>query len=204
MMKGIIATVCTAMVFVTAGCGVDTHNNHQSQGLSRMQDPTQDVTYKGPSKKIKQQSNSDIVQGTFGHTHYTRKPGRENVLDARHIPKTDYQALSDIVTRLELTLPDVYDVGTLVTDEYILIAYKTTNHNRNEAAEQVKRTALSVVPNYYKVYISDQPFAQTEIANYKDLGVTTARVHQWLPHLIKRMKEAPQGTSAPKASDNTQ
>lgn len=203
MIKGMIVTACSLLVLTLSGCGIDTHNNHNSKGLERMQDPTEDVTYTGPSKNIKQQSDFDAARGSFGHTHYTRKPGAAYTLDARHLPKTDYQALSDIVTRLELTLPDIYDVGTLVTDQYILIGYKTTNDNRNEAAEQVKRTALSVVPNYYKVYISDQPFAQTDIANYKNLTVKTPQVHQTIEHLINRMKESPQGTSSPKASDNT-
>lgn len=202
MRKRIITATCCLML-IASGCGIDTHNNHQSQGLNRMQDPTQEVTYKGPSKNIQQHSNFDAARGSFGHTHYTRKPGRAYALDPKHIPKVDYQALSDIITRLELTLPEIYDVGTLVTDEYVLIGYKTSNDNRNEAAQQVKRTAISVVPNYYKIYISDQPYAQTEIANFKDLTVSTPRVHQWLDHLINRMKEAPQGTPAPKASDNS-
>lgn len=188
-------------VLALSGCGLDTRNNHHSSGLNRMPDPTQDVTYKGPSKNIQKNSESDARIGAFGFMHYSRKPGREYALSVDHLPKTDYQALADIITRLELSLPDIYDVGTLVTDQYVLIAYKTSNNNRQEAAQQVKRTALSVVPNYYKVYISDLPFAQQDIANYKDLSANTPRVHQWLEHVINRMKEAPQGGVSPRSPE---
>ena len=199
MVKNVFCFFCVAILLFLSGCaGLDHKENQDDQGLSRMQDPVRDVTYNGPPKNIQNNSPSENARGEFGHTHYSRKPGRDHALDVQHIPKTDYQALSDIITRVELSLPDIYDVGTLVTDQYVLIAYKTTNDNRVEAAEQVKRTALSVVPNYYKVYVSDERFAQTDIANFKNLDVSTPRVHQWLENLIKQMKQSPQGTTSPK------
>ena len=205
MIRSFLYILCLAGLFTFTGCaGIDTQNNRDDKGLSRMQDPVQDITYNGPSKNIQTHSEDDVNRGEFGHTHYSRKPGKDYALDAAHLPKTDYQALSDIITRLELTLPDIYDVGTLVTDQYVLIAYKTSSSNRELAAQQVKRTALSVVPNYYKVYISDEPFAQTDIANFKDLDVSTPRVHQWIVNLISQMKKSPQGTTSAKTNETNQ
>jgi hypothetical protein len=184
-----------ALCLSLSGCGLSPTNNHHSSGLNRMQDPTTDVTYRGPAKPIQTHAPDKVEKGAFGYVHYTRKPGATNALDAKHIPKVDYQALADLTTRLELTLPTIYDVGTLVTDQYVLIGYKTDNSNRQEAAQQVKATALAVVPNYYKVYISDEPNISKEIARFKNFSSSAPDVHRWLPSMISQMKKSPQGTS---------
>jgi hypothetical protein len=194
MMKG-RSLLGLALCLSLTGCGLSRSNNHLSSGLNRMQDPTTNVTYKGPTKAIQTHNPEKVKEGAFGYVHYTRKPGATNALDSKYIPKVDYQALADITTRLSLTLPTIYDVGTLVTDQYVLIGYKTDNPNREEAAQQVKATALSVVPNYYKVYISDEPNISKEIARFKNFASSMPDVHRWLPAMIKQMKKSPQGTS---------
>lgn len=192
MKKGMLTASLLAVV-ILAGCGIDLSNNHRSSGAGRLHDATQDVTYNGPSRQIKNHSPSDGAGGAFGYIHYSRKPGREHALSPQYVPRTDYRALADIITRVALTLPDIYDTGTLVTDKYILISYKSDSKNRQQAAAQVKATALSVVPNYYRVYVTDNPTVASEIANFKDLNTNTSNVHQWLDHLINRMKQSPQG-----------
>lgn len=56
---------------------------------------------------------------------------------------------------------------TLVTDEEVLVVYDTNAKDRTETADQVKRTAMSVVPRYYHVYVSDdyQTLAQ-DVENF--------------------------------------
>ncbi|GGH75164.1 hypothetical protein JOD43_000581 [Pullulanibacillus pueri] len=191
MKKLLITALMT--VLTVAGCGLDTHNNHNSSGLKRMQDPTEDVTYKGPSQNIKSHEESDAADGQFGFVHYSRKQGDEHALTAQHMPKMDYKATADIITRQELSLPDIYDAATLVTDEYVLIGYKTTNENRDESASQVRQAALAVIPNYYKVVISDADYASSDIARYKDFNSKTTGVQSWLQNMIDEMQKSPQG-----------
>ncbi|WEG13773.1 YhcN/YlaJ family sporulation lipoprotein [Pullulanibacillus sp. KACC 23026] len=176
-----VAVILGLILTVTlSGCGLSTHNNHLAVDSGRMQDPTTDVTYSGPSPVIQTHEAEDLEKGAFGYIHYSRKPGSENALSSKHIPKTDYQALADIVTRLTLTLPTIYDVGTLVTDQYILIGYKTDNPNREEAAGQVRATARAAVPTYYKIYISDAHNAAADIARYKDYTASSSNSHRLL------------------------
>ncbi|GGE48514.1 hypothetical protein GCM10011391_29160 [Pullulanibacillus camelliae] len=191
-MKKLLAIILFTGTLAT-GCHLDTKNNHSSSGLNRMQDPTEDVTYKGPSHTIQNHSATNAAEGQFGYVHYSRKKGDEHALTAQHIPKTDYQALSDIITRQALTLPDIYDAGTLVTDEYVLIGYKTSNKDREQSASQVRQAALAVVPNYYKVVVSDEANATSDIARFKDFNARTSNVHHWLQAQINQMKKAPQG-----------
>ncbi len=183
-----------ALCVILTGCGLSTSNNHLRTGQNRTLDPTTNVTYNGPSNTL-QQHNSDHVQnGAFGYVHYTRKKGTNNALTGNHIPKIDYKALADIVTRLTLSLPTVYDAGTLVTDQYVLIGYQSDNPDREEAAQQVKAAALSVVPNYYKIYVSDAHNATADLARYKAYSSSSSAVHRWLPAMIEQMKQSPQGT----------
>ena len=190
-MKRLLILMIAALMLT--GCKIDTKNNHQSSGLNRMQDPTEEVTYKGPSKDIKQHEASDAADGQFGFVHYSRKQGGEYALTSEHIPEVDYKALADIISRQALALPDIYDAATLVTDEYVLIGYKTTNQNREEAATQVRQSAFAVIPNYYHVVVSDADNISADIARYKEFNANTTGVHDWLQNMIERMQKSPQG-----------
>ncbi|TCP19134.1 sporulation lipoprotein YhcN/YlaJ [Scopulibacillus darangshiensis] len=159
----------------------------------KSQDPIEDITYSGPPHTTQKLSKDNLDIGSFGYVHYKRKQGAGNAVQQHDIPKIDNRELADIISRLELSLPNIYEVGTLVTDQYVLIGYQSDLKDKKQAASQVKMTALSVVPNYYKVYISDAFDAIERISRYKDLTVQTPRVHKSLQHMINEMKKSPQG-----------
>lgn len=163
-------------------------NAHQ-----KSQQPITDITYTGPPDKTQKHSKSNLDNGAFGYIHYQRKAGTNNALTHDHIPKIDNKELADVITRLELSLPNIYDVGTLATDEYILIGYQTDLNDKKLAASQVKSTAIATVPNYYKVYISDASDAIERISRFKDLSVQTPSVHLSIENMVKEMKKSPQG-----------
>ena len=66
------------------------------------------------------------------------------------------EQVANIISQFSTDIPNVNDVATLVTDQEVLIAYKTDSKNRNLTADQVKKTAMSVVPRYYHVYVTDK------------------------------------------------
>jgi Sporulation lipoprotein YhcN/YlaJ (Spore_YhcN_YlaJ) len=92
-----------------------------------------------------------------------------------------------------LQLPGIKDVGTLVTDEEVLIGYKSTNKDRDAAADQVKMTAFAVVPRYYHVYVSDEKGMIDKIQQYQSLNNDTEEIEGIMDRLIQEMKKAPQG-----------
>lgn len=75
----------------------------------------------------------------------------------------------------------------------MLIAYQTDSKNRNETADQVKKTAISIVPRYYHVYLSDQPEMIKQIEGYSGLDPNSRDIDQILNSTIKEMLKSPQG-----------
>lgn len=135
-----------ASLFVLSGCG-DSPDNDQHTGIldttpTRLNAPSRyyDEDYRG--------ANNDSYN--FGYTRMNSGTG-ENA-DRAEAPTIDREQLADIISRLSNQIPDVNDVSTLVTDEEVLIVYDSDTNNRNATADQVKRTALSIVPRYFHVY----------------------------------------------------
>lgn len=162
-------------------------------GAQQGQDPVTDISYKGPSHKIQKSSPNALHNGQFGYVHYKRDPDAKQSVQHHDIPKIDPAELADIITRLSLSLPDIHDVGTLVTDHDVLIGYKTSHKNRLQSAQQVKMSAQAVVPSYYHIYISDAPTAIDDIARYRNLSVHTPRVQKSIDFMIEEMEQSPQG-----------
>ncbi|WP_181935494.1 YhcN/YlaJ family sporulation lipoprotein, partial [Escherichia coli] len=100
----------------------------------------------------------------FGYTRVHNANGGDD--NAGDTPTIDREQLADIISRLSNQIPNVNDVSTLVTDEEVLVVYSADTKNRNATADQVKRTALSVVPRFYHVYVSDNPSLRQNIENY--------------------------------------
>jgi hypothetical protein len=99
------------------------------------------------------------------------------------------------ISKMATMLPNVTDAATLVTDEEILVAYETDGDNidRFTTADQVKLSALSYVPGWYHVYVSDEPGMIKEIENFSQLDAKTRNIDSYLQGAIKLMLRAPQG-----------
>lgn len=105
----------------------------------------------------------------------------------------DREKVADMIGEYCMVIPNVDDVSTLVTDEEVLIVYDTDSTNRNETADQVKRMAMSVVPRWYHVYVSDNTGLRSNLANYSNIHSTSENAEYGIHQLIKEMLNSPQG-----------
>lgn len=186
-------TISLIIMVLLTGCKAPfTEHRSAQQG----QDPVSDISYKGPSHHVKHSSPNALYSGQFGYVHYKRHPNATQSVQHHDIPKIDPNELADMITRLAVSLHDIYEAGTLVTDHDILIGYRTTQKNRQQAASQVKMAAQAVVPVYYHIYVSDAPNAISDIARYKNSTVHTPRVQKSIDFMIRQMEKSPQGGPA--------
>ena len=88
---------------------------------------------------------------------------------------------------------NVDDVSTLVTDEEVLIVYETDSENRDQTADQVKRMAMSVVPRWFHVYVSDDTSLRKEVENFASLDTDSRDVDDLVDGVVKQMLKSPQG-----------
>jgi Sporulation lipoprotein YhcN/YlaJ (Spore_YhcN_YlaJ) len=169
--------LCLAIVL--SGCGGD---DQKKMG--------QEYKFSKTNVKDENRIGNNKNYGDFG---YMRHMSGDKVKTGNAVPYLNRQKLADMISDMVLQLPDIKDVGTLVTDEEVLIGYKTTNKDRNAAADQVKMTAFSVVPRYYHVYVTDEKGMINKIEQYQALNNDTEDIEGIIDRLIQEMKKAPQG-----------
>jgi hypothetical protein len=138
--------------------------------------------------------NNKNKTSDFGYVRHQKNPIRGNN-NSDHFDAVDREKLADSISKLSSDLPNVNDVATLVTDEEVLIAYNTDSKNRNLTADQVKRTALSFVPRYYHVYVSDDSNLIKNVESYATLSSNSRNVDSLVDQLIKKMLKSPQGNT---------
>jgi hypothetical protein len=146
------------------------------------------------NRNVRNGGNDD--KGTdFGYVRHQKSPvpGDQDEYYLNEMPALDKEQVADMISKMAILLPNVNDVGTLVTDEEVLVAYETDSENRFETADQVKKTAIAVVPRYFHVYVSDDPMMIDEIQKYGQLDANSRDIDQILNATIKDMLTAPQG-----------
>jgi hypothetical protein len=136
--------------------------------------------------------NNKNKAADFGYVRHQKDPTASN-RSSKHYVSVDREKLADNISKMSSDLPNVHDVATLVTDEEVLVAYATDSDDRNETADQVKRTALSFVPRYYHVYVSDDVNLIKNVESYATLSSNSRNVDSLVDQLIRKMLTSPQG-----------
>jgi hypothetical protein len=134
----------------------------------------------------------DDIGTSFGYVRHQKSPvpGDQQL---NEMPALDREQVADIISKMVVLIPNVNDVGTLVTDEEVLVAYTTDSEDRFETADQVKKTAISVVPRYFHVYVSDDPMMIDEVERYGQLDSNSRDIDRIMDTTIKDMLHSPQG-----------
>jgi hypothetical protein len=139
-------------------------------------------------------NRGDKNGANFGFVRHQKSPVPQDVNGNEQRPVgMDREQIANIISRLCTGLPNVTDVATLVTDDEVLVAYQTDSKNRFETADQVKRTAVSVVPRYYHVYVSDNPRMIQSIERFGNLDANSRDIQSIINAQIKEMLKSPQG-----------
>lgn len=131
----------------------------------------------------------------FGYVRHQRNPGMGTKSAKDHYAAVDREQLAKIISQFGTDVPNVDDVSALVTDEEVIVVYETDSKNRNLTADQVKRTAASVVPSWYTVYVTDNTKLRQDVENFATLDSDTENINTIMSGLIERVKASPQGVS---------
>jgi hypothetical protein len=176
------------------GAEEDTSFLHESGNTLNVQDRTDLYNEEGLT------IGNNNKSANFGYVRH-QKSGIPNDVTLTRTLGLDREQAANTISSLIVQLPNVNDVATLVTDEEVLVAYKTDSNNRFETADQVKKTALSAVPRYYHVYVSDNPSMIQQIEAYSPLDSTSRDIDEILNKTIKEMLESPQGRALNKGEN---
>ncbi|MCT2535910.1 YhcN/YlaJ family sporulation lipoprotein [Aquibacillus koreensis] len=184
--KILYPTLC-AITLTISGC---TSNDEAGDMLDRSIDGNNEFDqFQAPDAN----NENNEISSQLGYVHYTED---EVKLDREtdHYISIDRNRLADTITRLILQYDGFEDVATLVTDEEVLIAYdKPEDIETEKAASMVKKSAVSVLPSFFNVYVSDQPVTFRDIQSLKNSTTVDDDYENTLENIITEMKKSPQG-----------
>lgn len=184
-MKKMIYATCLLSLYLLTAC----NNNMADEGLYQKSGNTINVNNQRSDiyNEKHQRSSTD-----FGYVRHQKSPirGTDMSIDPSVF---DREKVADTISRLCTAIPNVDDVSTLVTDEEVLIVYHTETGDRDFTADQVKRTAMSLVPRSYHVYVSDNTNLRKNVESYSTMRSNNPKHESALNKLIKEMKKSPQG-----------
>lgn len=192
MRKGlIIAGICA--LFTSTGCAnnkadQDNHGIYKTSGNTINVNNERAELYNEGNKKSLREKSED-----FGYVRHSRNPVMGTNSSNDHYAAIDREQLAKLISQYGTDVPNVDDVSALVTDEEVLIIYKTDSNNRFETADQVKRMGMTVVPRWYHVYVSDNTNLRKNVENYATLDSDSRNVDSMINGLIKQMLKSPQG-----------
>lgn len=135
----------------------------------------------------------DNMAEDFGYVRHQKSPILGKNVANNNYAAMDREKVADLISKNCTSLPNVNDVSTLVTSKEVLIVYDTDTKDRNLTADQVKKTAMSVVPRWFHVYVSDNTTLQKNVENFATMDSDSRKAQFAINKLIKQMKKSPQG-----------
>jgi hypothetical protein len=190
LMKKQFIILGLSLIITTTGCSKDSANRdiyEESGNTINVNNKRNELYREGGSRNVRNMSND------YGFVRHQKSPVEGDQGGAEHYATIDREKVANIISELSTDIPNVNDVATLVTDQEVLIAYSSDTKDRNTTADQVKRTAMSVVPGYYHVYVTDDTRHMRDVENLANLNTTSRNARNSVNHLIKLMKDSPQG-----------
>lgn len=196
MKKTLMVTGICSLIFLGA-C----NNNAAEPGIYEKSGNT--VNVNNQRADIYNHNRNDITED-FGYVRHQKSQIMGDQMATEDFAVIDREKVADMIGKYSMAIPNVDDVSTLVTSEEVLIVYDTDSDNRNLTADQVKRTAMSVVPRWYHVYVSDDSSLRNTLESYATMDADNRKAEYAIDQLIKEMKKSPQGKNTTGDEDQTE
>ncbi|WP_226035917.1 YhcN/YlaJ family sporulation lipoprotein [Aquibacillus saliphilus] len=193
--KTFILSSLFASTLVISGCAAGNEAGHDLERTLERDENS--GTQQGDNARDEFQSDQkDVDQEITSRLGYVKynKDEIDMEEESNHYVAMDRWEMADTITRMIIRYDGFEDVATLVTDKEVLIAYnKPENMEREKAATIARKTGLSLLPRFYKVYVSDQSVTFRDIQSLENSLTVDDEYESTLESIIKDMKKTPQG-----------
>ncbi|HLR79877.1 MAG TPA: YhcN/YlaJ family sporulation lipoprotein [Bacillota bacterium] len=169
---------CFAAIFILVGCG------------NTIDEMSEDFD---PVKNRQKEPVDSELDKKLGYVSYKKE---EVQLDAKknRVATMDRDEMADLITRMILRNDGFEEVATLVTDQEVLIVYEKNNEiSAENAASLANKSAMSVLPRFFEVYVSDNASLIPDIHSLHNSTTTNKNYNNTLDRIKTEMKKAPQG-----------
>lgn len=194
MKKTFVSFAILGLTVTSAGCnGINKSNEemfHDNGNTINVND-REDLYNKDSWTKKGSQRGED-----FGYVRHQKTPG-SNAMPMKDMYSINREQVADTISKMSVGIPHVKDCATLVTDEEVLVSYvtdKTDKDGRFNVADQVKKTAMSVIPRWYHVYVTDDKVLMRDVENLAKMDTDSQHVSDSIDNTISLMlQDSPQG-----------
>jgi hypothetical protein len=177
-----IVSILALGIVLTACSQTDSSTGEREQMLDEL-DPNRE-------NNTQNTSNTD---DKLGYVNYT-KDQIDMDKEEHHIAKINRVQMADTIARMILRADGFDRVSTLVTDEEVLIAYEREEGlDQNVAADIASKTAESIMPGFYHIYVSDNATLIQDIQSLHNSSSLDPDYDNTLDQIITEMKKSPQG-----------
>ncbi|PAV28734.1 hypothetical protein CIL05_15760 [Virgibacillus profundi] len=176
--------ISTLIAIVTiSGCG-NTDN--------AMDERNENIDELDPAREMESPADEEL-NNKLGYVRYS-KDQLDNDAENNHQVTIDRTQMANMITRIILRNDGFEEVATLVTDEEVLIAFeKNEDIEESDAADIAKKTAVSVMPSFFDVYVSDNDVLIRDIHSLHNSTTTNKNYDNTIDSIIKEMKKSSQG-----------
>jgi hypothetical protein len=192
--KYILGTTVLSFALFGAACnGIDKANEemfHDNGNTINVND--QEELFNENVSKDSKRNGED-----FGYVRQQKSPVQGQSISNENMYRLDREKVADSISKMSVAIPNVDDCATLITDEEVLISYKTDKKDKDarfNIADQVKKTAMSVIPRWYHVYVTDDPNLMQNVENLAKMDSDSKNVNNAIDDTINLILQAsPQG-----------
>lgn len=170
------------VLFALAGCG----------GTNNAGDDPNEAEPLNPTREQQPPVNEELDE-KIGYVRYT-KDQVDNDRERNRNITLDRNEMANTITRVILRNDDFEEVATLVTDKEVLIAYeKDQDIDENNAADIAKKTAMSIMPGFFEVYVSDNEVLIEDIESLSNSTTENRNYDNTIDRIIEEMDKSSQG-----------
>lgn len=181
-LKRLFLPVGIICVLILTGCQMDRPKTDEDK-IAEELDPTRN----------KQEQHDPEWDKRLGYVNYTSDQFEDDSID-NHNVTFDRNELADTIARIILNQEGIEEIATLVTDKEVLIAYhKDEDLDEKKAASMVKKSAMSILPRFFDVYVTDNTALIPDIRSLHNSTTKDGNLDNTIEHIITEMKKSPQG-----------
>lgn len=131
------------------------------------------------------------------HTENTRltrvgySSKQKHEVSNKQVGAINREKVAEMITSMTVKLPDVTNAATLVTDDEVFVVYRANTTDPKLVADQVYKAALSIVPRYYKAYVSTDQKLISQIQGLQSGALNDTEYTQSLDMLKREMSKNP-------------
>ncbi|WP_100013230.1 YhcN/YlaJ family sporulation lipoprotein [Lentibacillus sediminis] len=165
-------------LLLISGCGGDNNAGEQGIGINEKLNP---------NNEMEQPANEELNE-QLGYVRFSRDEVNNTQED--HAMTMDRTEVAQMITRTILRNEGFEEVATLVTDQEVLIAYERNGELDTEnAADIASKTAMSVVPRYYNIHVSDNASLMEDIQSLHNSRTDNRNYDNTIDQIIKQMNQ---------------